>query len=276
MKTPDTTKVRSAFVHVQGVAKKSDHKPGPHIRLVTFNVHFGKNTSAIVKALKENKNLSSADVILMQEIESYRSEKIPRAQSIADKLGMHYVYAPARSIKNNHDTHGLATLSRFPILDVEIIPLPQYRLAWHSRDRIALKVRIDIGGTHIKIINVHLDTLINANERLDQLKPAIDRALLDPKEISVIAGDFNTLPAYFIKRLIPAFLHNQRKVVDSFFLKHGFKTQIEEAEYTMRRGYIRFKLDSIYIRGAKAIKYGTEKDVMVSDHQPVWVDIALS
>jgi endonuclease/exonuclease/phosphatase family metal-dependent hydrolase len=263
---------KSHFVHVQGVAK-GVHKPGPHVRLVTFNVHYGKNPSAIVNALRGNKNLKSADIILIQEIEYHETEKVPRAEVVAQMLDMHYVYAPARSFTKG--THGLAILSHFPILDVEIIPLTSYALIPRSRNRIALNVSIDINGIIFKIINIHLDTRINAHERLEQLKPVIDRAAYYKENPMIIAGDFNTLPAYFYKRLVPIFIANQKMIVDSFFLDHGFKSHIEEIRYTMRRGFIRFNLDSIYIRGGEALQYGLEENVTVSDHRPLWVDIAI-
>jgi endonuclease/exonuclease/phosphatase family metal-dependent hydrolase len=264
-----------AYLIVRGIARRKYKKTEPHIRVMTFNVHFGEDTAAISKAINENENLRSADIILLQEVEHHEIEKIPRAQLIAEKLDMHFAYAPARNLYRKAGTHGLATLSRYPILDAEIIRLTPYKLIWRTSSRIALNITVDIDGTPFKIINVHLDTRISARERLDQLKPVVERALSGPEGKMLIAGDFNTLPVYFIKRMVPAFLLNQKKIVDSYFSKNGFKTQIKEIKYTMRKGYIHFKLDSIYVRGTEATRYGMEKDVTVSDHQPLWADISL-
>jgi endonuclease/exonuclease/phosphatase family metal-dependent hydrolase len=265
----------SKLVHITGFTKTAHKKTEPHLRIVTFNVHFGKDPIAIAGAINKNKNLHSADIILLQEIENHEAEKEPRVKILAEELEMHYVYAPARMLRNEKGTHGLAVLSRFPISDVEIIPLNFYRLLWSSRQRIAMRVNIDIEGSILKVFNIHLDTLLNANERLDQMKPVIDRIIADNGGPTVIGGDFNTLPVHFFKRALPAFLRDQRKTVDEFFLKQGFKAQVEELGSTLSRGYIKFKLDAIYIRGAEALRYGIEQEVRISDHKPLWADISL-
>src|SRR5579862_1247781 len=98
----------------------------PEITLVSYNVHFGKNTESLADIFHHEPALTTADVILFQEIEDHVVELKSRAERVAASLGYHCLYAPGETLKQQ-GTHGLAILSKLPILEYEVVRLNQYK-----------------------------------------------------------------------------------------------------------------------------------------------------
>ena len=246
----------------------------PKITVATFNVHFGKQTQKIADIVRENQNLAKADIILLQEIESHEHEIISRAQKIADKLSMHHVYAPARIVKKTN-THGIAILSKYPIVASDIVQLDYFRLGFVSRTRIALNAEIEIGGEQVLVSNVHLDTRLNATDRIAQIYSIVRK--LNEHRINkvVVAGDLNTMPFVWAKGILPVFYDDQRKKLYDFFQGHGYESKMEKLGYTHTFGPIRFSLDAIYAKGVRMERFGVEKNIKISDHRPVWADLVI-
>ncbi len=78
-----------------GSLKNIQKAPGC-IRVATFNVHFGRNPTAIAQLFKANENLAQADVVLLQEIEHRTREKLARTAKVARAMKWNYVYIPNR------------------------------------------------------------------------------------------------------------------------------------------------------------------------------------
>ena len=93
------------------------------------------------------------------------------------------MYVPAR--ERDGGTHGLAILSAFPIADVEKMELPDFG---KGRLRIALRASILVGDRRVEIINLHLDTKLNTQERIAHLHPVA----IDAPAAVLVGGDFNT------------------------------------------------------------------------------------
>ncbi|MGH9789463.1 MAG: endonuclease/exonuclease/phosphatase family protein [Candidatus Acidiferrales bacterium] len=244
------------------------------IRIVSFNVHHADDVPALTLAIQRNSGLCSADVFLLQEMESFPAEGASRTRKLAERLGLNYVYAPARLKEAGDGTHGLAVLSRFPLSEVEVIPLKQYGLGVNTRRRIALGVTLELGERRLRLYNVHLDTRINARQRIEQLQPIVEAARRYGAAEVVIGGDFNTNPFYWLLPVLPVFRSNQAKAVDDFMGQKGFATPFAEAGGTIRKWGGRFRVDTIYGRGLTARGFAVEESVAVSDHFPVWVDLA--
>ena len=244
------------------------------IKVATFNVHFGKRTEKIVKAIQENENLSQVDVLLLQEIEVRAREEKERACRIADGLGMYWVYAPARRI-NDVDTHGLAILSKYPILNYEVIQLEFFKLLRKSRTRIALNAEIQVGDEKVLVSNVHLDTTLNFAARASQIYSLIKRLKEHHVQKIIVGGDLNTLPFRFFMNSFPYYYENQTHKMYNFLREHGFESLMQKVEYTLKQGPLKWSLDAIYTRGLHMTHFGVERAVNVSDHKPVWADIRL-
>jgi len=243
------------------------------LRLVSYNVHRGDNLPQLIEALRAHPELSRADVFLLQEIESHEAEGASRARRLAEALHLNYVYAPAR-LKPDGATHGLAILSRFPLADIEVLPLKQFNLRYNTRRRIALGATVQVGERRLRLYNLHLDTRLNTADRLAQLRPVVEAACARPVQAVVIGGDFNTNAFRWLLHVVPIFRSNQAGAVDELMQANGFDTPFTDAGHTLRKRLLRLRLDSLYPRGLAVEGSGIDPQVEASDHAPLWLDVS--
>jgi endonuclease/exonuclease/phosphatase family metal-dependent hydrolase len=243
----------------------------PTLRVATFNVHFGKDVGRLADAIRENREMDEADVLLLQEIESYPGDR--RADALAERLGFpHLVYVPARP--KGDGTHGLALLSRYPVHDVEVIALPHYEIGWATRRRVAMIARLDWNGTEVRIVNAHLDTRLTLEQRRTQMGPVLARVADDP--LVIVAGDMNTiscLAALLPGVPIPLPGLSQGPGFDAFMREQGFLTPFRRIGGT---GPLHQRLDGIFTRGFTLTAFDKEDRVDVSDHVPLWAEMRLA
>jgi endonuclease/exonuclease/phosphatase family metal-dependent hydrolase len=240
---------------------------GP-LRVVTFNVHYGADVPALVRTVRENRRLRAADVLLLQEIEQHPGDDRPAV--LAEALGLNLVYAPARAAGNG--THGLAILSRLPLHDLEVVGLHRYDLVYSTRRRIALGATVDVDGRPLRIFNVHLDTRLAPQERMDQLEPIATRASESPR--AIVGGDVNTINC--VAALLPALPiplpgNEQGPILDAFMHARGFASPLESVGAT---GPLGMRLDALYVKGVRVAGAGKVDTGSVSDHLPLWMDVA--
>lgn len=238
---------------------------GP-VRIVTYNVQYAPDVAAIAAAIQDDPDLARADVIMMQEIEAYPDEPGTRAAQIAERLQLGYVYVPAR--QKDTGTHGLAILSRLPLTNVERMDLPE--TSQELRLRIAVRADLDLGGSILPIVNVHLDTMLNATERIAQLHPAV----IDAPALSVVAGDFNMSRIEWIAHvpILAPSSSDQAPIVDSYMRALDFETPTADCGSTEHMYGFEQRLDAIYTRGLPAT-FGAVPRVGPSDHWPMWIDV---
>lgn len=248
---------------------RSNAAPPETVRVVTFNVHFGRDIGRLSRDIQSSPILSEAQIFLIQEIESHANEGTGRASQLAESLNLNYVYAPGRLTKND-GTHGLAILSRFPLSDIEVRRLPYYGL----RRRVSLGATADVGGRPLRTYNVHLDTHINAGRHIEQLRPVVEHALGHPVRTTVIGGDVNTNPFRWLFHTIPIFYSNQAAAMDTFMRAQGFSTPLASRGSTTRGQILKRRLDSLFARNLTVLDSGVERRVDSSDHYPVWIDLA--
>lgn len=240
-------------------------EPASVLRVMTYNVHFGEDVEGLADALA-----GAADVLLLQEIESYPDEGASRAARLAELLAMNHVYAPARA--EGEGTHGLALLTALSIDDVEVMALPDIDHAYRDRDRIALAATV---GGALRVVNVHLDTRANITDRVRQLHPAV--VSLAPPVL--VAGDFNTDPYVWVAGAVPvlplAALSDldQADALDDYMDAMGFDAPTAGAGDTFSAGPLSLRLDSIYTAGLVTGDTGV-LDVDASDHEPLWLDVS--
>lgn len=245
------------------------------LRIATFNVHYGDDVEGIAQAILRNPELAAADVLLVQEIRDFPDEDGSRASRLAALLGMGYAYAPARPQKAG--THGLAVLSRIPFDDVAVMELPRAKIALGSERRVAMSLDLQLGETELRVINVHLDTRLNIADRIEQLRPAV----IDAPPRTVVAGDFNTNPFIWTGNTLPDVRtlavsdSDQAPLLDDYMRAIGFETPTASFGPTVPVPLFSVHLDSVFIRGLTSEGGGVERDVSVSDHWPVWLDLRL-
>jgi endonuclease/exonuclease/phosphatase family metal-dependent hydrolase len=238
------------------------------LRVVTFNAQYGERIAALISTFTSHADLSRADVVLLQEIESHPHEGASRAAQLAAALQMGHVYTHSRAAGTD-GTHGLAILARWPLHDISRIDLPRNDLPFRRCARIALAAHIGTPAGPLRLTSVHLDTRLNLAARIAQLTPA-----LADHDLQIVAGDLNTLPCHFLRGAVPLYRVDQAGRLDEHVRALGFATPATAVGATHRH-FLRLRLDAIYTRGLTAAAARVARDVHLSDHFPVWTDVEL-
>ena len=223
------------------------HIVPPQVRVVTYNVQWGKHIDRAINVLSTRAPLTDADIIVLQEMDA------DGTQRIAEALGMAWIYYPAAvHPKRGHD-FGNAILSRWPIVADEKLMLPHIGGLRHAQ-RIATAATVLIGGTQVRVYSAHLGTPsdIRPSKRRDQAHMILADAAAYP--LVVVAGDMNS--------------HG----IGKEFRAGGFLWPTEHNGFTTAV----FNWDHIFLKGfappaPRSKAAGIVRDTLgTSDHDPVW------
>jgi len=228
--------------------------------------------AAISDALDALSRQRDVDILLLQEVGDRSLDGAEFTAQLADRLGYHAVYAPADRL-DGPATQGLAILSRGKLDDVRLYPLPFHHLRFRSRCRIALEATVATPSGPVRVVNVHLDTRINSEDRLAQLAPIFDR--LDHLEIAqVIGGDFNTMPVHWFRSMWPLpWIRHQAEAVQVRMSADGFHTPFHDHRATLKLLGLPIHLDWVYLKGLESVDWRVES-VPLTDHRGIWVRVS--
>ena len=223
------------------------------LKVVSFNIEYGKRMEQAVKEFKETKELQDADIIFLQEIDQNDVAMLAKA------LQLNSIYYP--SVQHVHgENFGNGILSRWPIKNHGKIILPYPNpICGHSRT--AIFGDISLGNRTLRVYSTHTEvSSLGLEKRLAQFKTILS-TVPDSLCYAIIGGDFNTMAESTIERM------------DRLALGKGFLRATKNIPYTVSSflGALKFNLDHIYVRGFTALKSGIDKSAKSSDHQPVWV-----
>ncbi len=244
--------------------------PSSVVRLVTYNVDEENDTGpeALAAAILGDPALANADLFVLQEEESYPEEGSSRSSRLAALLDVGYVYVPARP--KGDGTHGIAIMSPYPLANVEEMALPATR----GNARVAVAADVIIGDHTLHVINVHLETYLDAQQRVLQLRPAV----IDAPTPVIVSGDFNMgwlqWPASYVPIVSASSASDQSAVVDSYMQALGFDEPTAHSGPTSHAFGEDARLDSIYPRGVD-VTFGGVEHVGPSDHWPMWADVTV-
>jgi endonuclease/exonuclease/phosphatase family metal-dependent hydrolase len=227
----------------------------PALRVVSFNIRAGLSSS--LEAVGDVLAQLDADVIALQEVDVgvARSGRVNQAEVLAARLG--YAYAFAAAIKREGGHYGVAMLSRKPIAHARRIEL---RATNAFEPRVAIDAGVCSGGREVRVITVHADMLpwaaaANAHVLARSLEGSVGQGV-------VLAGDLNAGPRDEGPRLF-----GQLGLADLVGLHDEGPTFL---------GGPSRRLDYIFTDPALGGKTGAGRlDVRVSDHIPIFADIAL-
>ena len=224
------------------------------VKVISYNVKFGKKVDAAIKELRTVPYLRLADIILLQEMDG------EGVRIVADSLDLEYVYYPASVHRAHGRDFGNAVLSRWPIEDFRKIILPHSKPT-DDQKRIAVGATVVAGGLRIRVFSVHTETFwMNYDKRLEQADSLV-RAVSKEYSYLVIAGDFNT-----------PFGRNVKDIERSFTAS-GFIRANSGVGWTARVlpfGLWKMELDHIFVKGFDVIAAGKFKEGQASDHVPLW------
>jgi len=247
--------------------------PGRRARLV------GENIRKAAGILSDGASLPRADVVALQEADrgTLRAGGRHVARELAAELKMNYVRAhvptPAdveprdrkwwldfeeRMLRGEEGDTGVALLSRLPLSAPARIELPWDVCPW--RPRLAVSASVPFGARGLHVFNAHIDTHATVEGQLRQHRSILALAARTT-EPTVLLGDFNTLD--------DEGRHAARTLLES----NGYTTPLPTNTATWRSGPIRHHFDWIFVRGARALRWGVARVRGISDHWPVWVEI---
>ena len=220
------------------------------IRVVSFNIKYGRNVTGAAALLRGDVRLKDADVIALQEMDETGVECLART------LGLNYVYYPAAVHPADRRNFGNAILSPWPIEDDVKIPLPHLgRFRKMQRIAVAATVRVR-GDLPVRVFSVHFETPAGASAaaKRDQGRTIVERAEGYPRVL--VAGDFNG-----------------RGFIERVFTPVGFRWLTRDVGRTISR----FSWDHLLTRGLRPLgcaSVGSAPNALkVSDHIPVWAEL---
>ncbi|HEY0546934.1 MAG TPA: endonuclease/exonuclease/phosphatase family protein [Pyrinomonadaceae bacterium] len=268
------TSADDALVETGGAAKLDAKRAVPdEIKLISYNMRWrgGDDLRALIKLLKEDKELGGAAVIGLQEVDrdKERTNHTNTARLMAEELGMNYAWAappppPTSAGKERvEEETGVAILSLYPLTDVARIVLPNE--GPKGRKRVALGATVHLGGKTLRVYSVHAETRISNEKKIEQLAAVIDDLQTHHAQIknAVILGDFNTLMPKDIKGTV------------RLFAGRGFQTPFSIDDPTWKTFVIELKLDWMWLRGLDVKTFGIDRQVSLSDHWPLWAVVRL-
>lgn len=260
-----------------GRASKLQQPPAnpTEIKVVSYNIRWreGEELRKIIELLRADSLLGHAALIGLQEVDrnKRRTHNTNTARELAEALGMYYAWAapPAPPAKGNaqaEEETGVEILSPYPLTDVRRIVLPVEGPA--GRRRVALGATVRIGPGTLRFYSVHAETRISVEQRTEQLRAVLDDlAQLPQAQPAIVLGDFNTWQP------------NAAREVKQLFTRAGFTTPFPAEQATFYRnilvGVIEIKLDWVWLRGVRPLRYGIARKVEISDHWPLWADVKL-
>lgn len=245
-----------ATAHVRGA------EPSRQLRVLCYNVHWclGTDGKYDVARLAEVINSSKPDLVALQEVDVgvKRSGRIHEVQQLAKLTGLAARFGPTQHYEGG--LFGNAVLSRFPILDVSIHPLPYSESTadrtTYPRGAIAVTVKAPDGqplrfvSTHFQH-NVHEDRVAEA-QAINNLFASDDDGLR-----TILAGDMNARPD---EEPVTELLKKWNNAID------------EAATPTAPATNPRSRIDYIFYRSAtqfRLVKSSVIPEAIASDHRPV-------
>ena len=242
----------------------------------------GENILRAARAFRDGERMPPADLIALQEADrrTLRAGGRNVARELAEALRMGYVRAamptPAeaqpkakqwyldfeeRINAGEEGDTGVALLSRVPMSRASRVELPWAECAW--RPRLALAATVPLGGGLLRVYNSHIDPHAGVAEQLKQHEAVLAHADETGGGGPVLLlGDFNTLA------------REARVAARSLLETRGYATPLPTGTGTWRSGPIRLHADWIFVRGARVLRWGVARRLGVSDHWPVWAEIA--
>ena len=213
---------------------------GLEIKVLSYNVHHcnppSKPNLIDVEGIAQVINDSKADLVGLQEIDVNNERSgmnLDQAAKLAELTDMEFYFSKGIDYKGG--AYGTAILSKFPISNMETIPLPQES---GTEQRTLSILTVDLTeGKQLRFGNTHLDFTSDANA-LSQAK-AITSHFEGEKLPIILVGDFNVeatseTVAHFDKTFdrtceqgcpntIPVV--NPRKAIDFIMYSSGFGIQ---------------------------------------------------
>ncbi len=201
-----TTKIRDVIsllllattLVVLGTGRPATAAEPTTLRVLCYNIHYGQGTDGQydLERLAKVINKAKPGFVALQEVDVgvKRSGRVHQAQKLGELTGMAVRFGPTQHYQGG--LYGNAVLTRLPILDVVIQPLPYTestpQRTTYPRGAIAVTVR-GPEGKPLRFVSTHFQHNV-PEDRLAEAK-AINKLFgRDDKVPTILAGDMNAVP----------------------------------------------------------------------------------
>lgn len=236
------------------------------IRVLTYNIRKGKGPSGReavpMSALGEAMRAHPVDLVLCQEVFHCARTGSSQSGHLAEVLGFDSYYGANKFREIGH--HGNTTLTRLRVQHFE-----NHDISTNAVERRgALYVRVQLGSTPLHVFNVHLG--LNQWQRATQVRQVAEimRRFCVKDEPVLLAGDFND----WQRKL-------DRVIVDELGFHNAFAGRHAHTVKTWHARRPLFSLDRIYVRhlrAQRAERFSGEPWSLLSDHLPLWAELAVT
>lgn len=247
------------------------------LRVLSYNIRrgLGMDGRQDLRRVADVIDRIDPDVVGLQEIDRNceRSGFVDQAATLADHLGMEFVFEPAIELPGADapGQYGVAALSAAPIRRVAGHPLPENE---ESEPRVLLETRVDladtaVAGDSVTFAVTHLG--LDAPLRERQASALVD-ATGSPS--TIVVGDFNATPESapietMIDRYTDAFAAAGIGDVPTF--PSPYAQQEQDGSISVRVPQNR--IDYVFCSPDIAVVDATRYESLASDHCPVVADI---
>ncbi|HIF32990.1 MAG TPA: endonuclease [Planctomycetes bacterium] len=231
------------------------------LRVLCYNIHYGQGTDGRydVERLAAVINKAKPDLVALQEVDVgvKRSGRVHQARRLAELTDMAVRFGPTQHYEGG--LFGNAVLTRLPILDVVIQPLPYTestpQRVTYPRGSIAVTVRVD-EGLAVRFVSTHFQHNV-PEDRLAEARAINELFGQDDKVPTILAGDMNAVP--------------DAKPIDEL-LKRWSNTSNDPPPPTAPSTDPKSRIDYVFYRPAASFRVLHSEviaELIASDHRPV-------
>jgi len=224
--------------------------------VVSYNIQYGEHLEQAEQDLRGDSTTRRADFLLLQEMDP---EGVRR---LAEGLHYDFVYFPASIHPKHHRLFGNAILSRWPLVEPELVLLPHHG-PFAGTQRVLTAAVALVASDTVLVASVHTSTVVTPHDqRISQIETIIEHLRRSRWRV-IVGGDFNTA------------LDNDVATLRDRFRRAGFRPARLPPESTVRKkpGFFfagRIVLDHIFCRGFQVAGTGIVTNARASDHFPIW------
>lgn len=254
----------------EGPAGGSTSARADDIRVLVLNLHAGRDDAG-----RDNLDRAAAlirqrrvDVVLLQEVDrkTERSGGVDQADSLARATGLDGVFGGTLRLQGGE--YGLAVLSRWPVAEQELVPLPTPPRGERPPDgyepRGVLRVTLATPRGDLHVLNTHLDASPEDTHRRREIAAVLQLAdrLRGGGRPVLLGGDLNARPDSRVVRSI-----RHAGWADAW-------TRCGERDgYTFPAEAPDRRIDYLFLPPELSCRQAEVLQTRLSDHRPLWIRV---
>lgn len=196
-----------------------------------------------------------------------RSGRVRMAQMIGDAAGYESAYAPAVTWTNKYGigTYGNGLLSKYPIKEIESIPIPNpetKKEGFYYEPRVILHTTIDIEGRDVEFFVTHVG--LADEEKELAIKTLMPYVLITDNPV-IVMGDFNMTSD---NPIMKSLLNTLQDTFDVFPDKTIYTWPCKAEMFPNTDPKTHEKIDYILVSNHFKIESVEIPELILSDHKP--------